>query len=61
LKGLSKINAVEIYDAGGKLLKQFEKDSLSKNNFDISKLIRGNYIIKVKTDKEVFTKNLIKE
>lgn len=61
LKGLSKINAVEIYDAGGKLLKQFDKDSLSKNNFDISKLIRGNYIIKVKTDKEVFTKNLIKE
>lgn len=61
LKGISKIIAVEVYDVSGKLVKQFDADSLSKNLFDISRLKTGNYLVKIKTDKESFNKKLIKE
>lgn len=61
LKGLSKINGVEVYDISGKLVKQFDANSLSKNSFDISRLKTGNYVVKIKTDKETLNKKLIKE
>lgn len=61
LAGVSKITSVEIYDISGKLVKQFDKESLSKNSFNISKLKTGNYVVKIKTNKESFNKKLIKE
>lgn len=61
LKGISKITGVEVYDISGKLVKQFDADSLSKNSFDVSRLKKGNYVVKIKTDKETLNKKLIKE
>lgn len=61
LKGISKIAGVEVYDISGKLVRQFDADSLSKNSFDISRLKTGNYVVKIKTDNETLTKKLIKE
>lgn len=61
LKGISKIASVEVYDISGKLVKQFDADSLSKNSFDVSKLKTGNYVVKIKTDKETLNKKLIKK
>lgn len=61
LKGITKVNTVEVYDISGKLVKQFDKESLSRNAFDVSRLAKGNYVVKVKTDNDTFTKKLIKE
>jgi hypothetical protein len=61
LKGVSKIGSVEVYDLSGKLVKQYDTESLSKNTFDVSRLKTGNYIVKVKTATDTFSKNLIKE
>jgi len=61
LNGINKITAVEIYDNSGKLVKQFEADSLSKNTFDVSRLKTGNYVVKIKTANESFSKKLIKQ
>ncbi len=61
LKGIAKIAAVEIYDVSGKLVKQFDGESLSKNTFDVSKLKTGNYVVKIKTANDSFSKNLIKQ
>jgi len=61
LKGVSKIGSVEIYDLSGKLVKQYDTESLSKNTFNVSRLKTGNYIVKVKTANDTFSKNLIKQ
>lgn len=61
LTGIHKIEAVEIYDISGKLIKQFDKESLTKNTFDVSRLKTGNYVVKVKTQNDSFTKKLIKQ
>lgn len=61
LKGINKMTTVEVYDISGKLVKQFDKESLSRNAFDVSRLAKGNYVVKVKTDNDTFTKKLIKE
>ena len=61
LKGINKMVSVELYDISGKLIKQFDAESLSKNNFDVSRLKTGNYVVKVKTENDSFTKKLIKE
>ncbi|WP_379969032.1 T9SS type A sorting domain-containing protein [Epilithonimonas sp. UC225_85] len=61
LTGISKIKAVEVYDISGKLVKQFEAESLSKNTFDVSRLKTGNYVVKIKTDNDSFSKKLIKQ
>jgi len=61
LKGINKMVSVELYDISGKLVKQFDQESLSKNAFDVSRLKIGNYVVKVKTDNDTFTKKLIKE
>lgn len=61
LNGINKITAVEVYDVSGKLVKQFDADSLSKNSFDVSRLKTGNYVVKIKTANDSFSKNLIKQ
>lgn len=61
LKGINKIVSLEVYDISGKLLKQFDKDSLTKNTFDISAMKTGSYVLKVKTENDSFTKKLIKQ
>lgn len=61
LKGINKVESVEVYDISGKLVKQFDKESLGKNTFEVSRLKTGNYVVKVKTENESFTKKLIKE
>lgn len=61
LSGINKITAVEVYDISGKLVKQFDAESLSKNTFDVSRLKTGNYVVKIKTANDSFTKNLIKQ
>jgi len=61
LKGVNKMVAVELYDISGKLVKQFDAESLSRNNFDVSRLKTGNYVVRVKTSNDSFTKKLIKE
>lgn len=61
LNGINKITGVEIYDNSGKLVKQFDADSLSKNTFDVSRLKTGNYVVKVKTATDSFSKKLIKQ
>lgn len=61
LKDQKNILNVELYDASGKLLIRFDNDSLLKNTFDISQLRPGNYIIMIKTQKEILKQKLIKE
>lgn len=61
LTGIKKMISVELYDISGKLIQQFDKDSVSKNAFDISRVKTGNYMIKVKTENDTFSKMLIKE
>ncbi|MDP9956474.1 hypothetical protein J2X97_002133 [Epilithonimonas hungarica] len=61
LKGITKMKSVEVYDISGKLVKQFDTDSLSKNTFDVSRLKTGNYVVQVKTDNDSFSKKLIKQ
>jgi len=61
LKGLAKIQNVEVYDVSGKLIKTFIEDGLLKNTFDISKLKAGHYVVKIKTDQETISKKIIKE
>jgi len=61
LKGINKILSLEVYDISGKLVKQFDKDSLARNTFEISSMKTGNYVLKVKTENDSFTKKLIKQ
>ncbi|SDF00545.1 T9SS type A sorting domain-containing protein [Epilithonimonas hungarica] len=61
LKGITKMKSVEVYDISGKLVKQFDTDSLSKNTFDVSRLKTGNYVVQVKTENDSFSKKLIKQ
>lgn len=61
LTGINKMEAVEVYDISGKLIKQFDKESLTKNTFDVSRLKTGSYVVKVKTQNDSFTKKLIKQ
>lgn len=61
LQGISKIKSLEIYDISGKLIKQFDAESLSKKTFDVSHLKTGNYLVKIKTANNSFSKTMIKE
>ncbi len=61
LTGIAKIAAVEIYDMSAKLVKEFDGESLSNNTFDVSRLKTGNYVVKIKTEKDSFSKNMIKQ
>jgi hypothetical protein len=48
--------SAEVYNVNGQVL----KISNSKN-IDLSKLEKGNYVVKVKTDNNVISKKIIKE
>lgn len=61
LSGMKNILKVEIYDASGKHIKQFDDDSLLKNYFDVSRLKAGIYFVKIKTESKTVNKKLIKE
>ncbi|WP_300673051.1 T9SS type A sorting domain-containing protein [Soonwooa sp.] len=53
-----KINTVEIFDANGRLVKTV-KDSAT--SVDVSALPKGNYVVKVATDKANYTNKIIKK
>lgn len=53
-----KINTVDIFDANGRLVKTV-KDSAT--SVDVSALPKGNYIVKVATDKASYTNKIIKK
>ena len=53
----SKIVAVEVYDASGKLMKSFKSNS---NKETVSNLSRGVYILKITTATETVSKKVIK-
>ena len=61
IQGNDKIEVVKVFDNSGKLIKTFDANSVSKNDYDVSKLKTGNYVIMIKTDKETLTKKIIKE
>lgn len=51
-----QIEQVEIYSTSGKLLK-----TVKSKKINISDLAKGNYLVKIKTDKEIITQKIIKE
>jgi len=53
-----KINSVEVYDAAGKLVKTAKDGAKSLN---VSELNKGNYVVKVKTENDSYTKKVIKK
>lgn len=61
IEGNDKIESIKVFDNSGKLIKEFDATSISKNSYDVSKLKTGNYVIMIKTDKETLSKKLIKE
>lgn len=52
----NKIESVEIYSQNGQLLK-----TVKSKEVNISNLSKGNYLVKIKTDKEAITQKIIKE
>jgi len=61
IDGQQKIENVKVFDQSGKLVKEFNSDSVTRNSFDISRLKTGTYIVTIKSSKETVTKKLIKE
>ncbi len=53
-----KINKVVIYDINGKKIKNISE--LSNNTIDFSKISKGNYFLRIETDKEISYKKIIK-
>lgn len=51
-----KIEQVEIYSINGQLLK-----TVKSKKINTSDLPKGNYLVKIKTDKEIFTQKIINE
>lgn len=52
----NKIEQVEIYSINGQLLK-----AVKSKKINISDLPKGNYLVKIKTDREIITQKIIKE
>jgi len=61
INGIQKIENVKVFDQSGKLIREFDSDSIARNSFDISKLKTGTYIVTIKSVKETVSKKLIKE
>ncbi len=58
----SKINSIAIFDAKGSLIKNFEETGISNGKrINVSDLISGIYMVKVKTSTSEFTKKFIKK
>ncbi|SHK00830.1 M12 family metallo-peptidase [Epilithonimonas mollis] len=60
ISGIEKIVSVNVFDNSGKLIKAFDTSSVSKNHYDVSGLMKGNYIIIIQTENDKITKKLIK-
>ena len=56
-----KIIAVRLFDSSGKMIKDFDGESISKNTFDISRIKTGSYVVSIKTDTQTISKKIIKE
>lgn len=57
-----KINSITIFDAKGSLIKNIQESGISNGKIlDVSDLITGIYIIKVKTSTSEFSKKFIKK
>lgn len=56
INSIDKIENVEIYSQNGQLLK-----TAKSKEVNISNLPKGNYLVKIKTDKETITQKIIKE
>lgn len=61
IDGQQKIENVKVFDQSGKLVREFNSDSVSRNSFDVSRLKTGTYIVTIKSSKETVSKKLIKE
>ncbi len=61
INGNQKLENVIVFDNSGKIVKQYDAEAMSKNNFDVSKLAAGTYIVNIKTSKGVVSKKLIKQ
>lgn len=61
IDGIQKIENVKVFDQSGKLVKEFNSDSVSRNNFDVSRLKTGTYIVTIKSQKGTLNKKLIKQ
>lgn len=58
----SKINSIAIFDAKGSLIKNFQETGISNGKrIDVSDLISGIYMVKVKTSTSEFTKKFVKK
>lgn len=58
----SKINSITIFDAKGSLIRNFQETGISnRKRIDVSDLISGVYMVKVKTSTSEFTKKIIKK
>lgn len=58
----SKINSITIFDAKGSLIKNFQETGISNGKrINVSDLISGIYMVKVKTSTSEFTKKFIKK
>lgn len=57
----NRIDAVTIYDLSGREVKAFETKSINSNQYDIADLSQGTYLVKVKSDKNIETKKIIKQ
>lgn len=56
----AKVLSVSLLDSSGKLVKEFDTNSISKNSYDVSMLPKGSYVVIIKTDNENIVKKLIK-
>lgn len=56
----ARVLSVSLLDSSGKLVKEFDTNSISKNSYDVSMLPKGNYVLVIKTDNEKIVKKLIK-
>lgn len=58
----SKINSITIFDAKGSLIKNFQEAGISNGKrINVSDLVSGIYMVKVKTSTSEFTKKFIKK
>lgn len=58
----SKINSIAIFDAKGSLIKNFQETGISNGKrINVSDLISGIYMVKVKTSTSEFTKKFVKK
>ena len=58
----SKINSIAIFDAKGSLIKNFQETGISNGKrINVSDLISGIYMVKIKTSTSEFTKKFIKK